>query len=124
MLESARVSIFMLAYSAARTLAIAKRIADRVKVLMCQANQGASKAHKALLRVSVGYHLPATTPMTHYRVQPESCSSKKVRNLQWRTYHNALGSPTLENTGPVMLYGAKALCLHLRFPVGVDRTDS
>ena len=187
MLESPRVSIVMLAYSAVRTLTIAKRIADRaahMKVLAYQTSQGTFKAHNlalehtngsylasldgddlwlptklakqvifmnatgtaifytaylrfqnigheyyliwlfALSRISIDRRMPTTNPITYYRAQLKSCSSKKVRDLQWRIHLNGLSLPTLKNAWLMMLYGTRAVCKRLDFSAGLDRADS
>lgn len=65
----------------------------------------------ALQRIPIGRRLPTVSPMARYRVQAESRSSKKVRNLQWQwhIYRNELGLPVLKSAWLMMHYVTKAL---------------
>uniref|UniRef100_UPI00372D1CF0 glycosyltransferase family 2 protein n=1 Tax=Alcaligenes faecalis TaxID=511 RepID=UPI00372D1CF0 len=80
----------------------------------------------ALRRVSVGRRLPTTSPMARYRVQAESLSSKKVRNLhwQWHIYRNELGVSTLKSAWLMMHYVTRAVRKRLWPAVGMSSTDS
>ncbi|MGO3741048.1 glycosyltransferase family 2 protein [Kerstersia sp.] len=65
----------------------------------------------ALQRIPHARRLPLTHPMARYRVQPESRSSKKLRNLQWQwhIYRHELGLPAIKSAALMAHYIVKAL---------------
>lgn len=81
----------------------------------------------ALKRIDCGRRLPTASPMARYRVQPESRSSKKVRNLhwQWHIYRNELGLPVLKSSWLMMHYVINALRKRSASPAAsADSVDS